>query len=102
MKQQLIGAQGASSGEINSLKQQINIYITEMNNYKIQITQLQNDNLNLKQQLQGGQGALNGEINGLKQQINIYVTEINTYKQQINTYMNEINNLKQQIGILQS
>lgn len=65
------------------MKQQLNVYITEINNYKILIQQLQNDNANLKQQVQNSQGASSAEINELKQQINIYITEINSLKQQI-------------------
>ena len=41
LKQQVQNSQGASSAEINELKQQINIYITEINSLKQQITILQ-------------------------------------------------------------
>lgn len=57
--------------------------MTEINNYKIQIQQLQGDNAGLKQQIQNAQGANTSEMTGLKQQINIYITEINSLKSHI-------------------
>ncbi len=69
------------------MKKQINIYITEINNYKSQI-----------QQLQGGQG----ELSNLKQQINIYITEINSLKQQLLVLQGENNSVKQQIQTVQN
>ncbi len=60
--------------EINNLKQQINIYINDINSLKNLNQQLQGENAGIIQQVQHLQGSNNGELNNLRQQMNVYVT----------------------------
>lgn len=80
MKQQIANLQAEINNLRNnnaesSLKQQINNYILEINNYKTIISRLEG-------QINESKTA-SSELGALRHQINIYVSEINNYKQQI-------------------